>query len=45
MHGVPFSVIGRTIPERLVVDDEDWGAVHTFAEVYDTSLEKMLDRA
>lgn len=45
MHGVPCSVIGRTIPERLVVDDEDWGDVHTFAEVYDTSIEKLLERA
>ncbi len=44
MHGVPFSVIGRTIPERLVVDEEDWGDVRNFAAVYDDSIERLLEK-
>jgi phosphoribosylformylglycinamidine synthase len=43
MHGVPCTVIGRTIPERLVVDDEDWGEANDFAAVYDSAIEKRLE--
>lgn len=44
MHGVPCTVIGRTIPGHLLVDDEDWGTVNDFATAYDQAIEKLLER-
>lgn len=44
LHGVPFVVIGRVIPERIVVDAEDWGDTATFADTYDHAIERSLHR-
>ena len=44
LHGVPFVVIGRVIPERIVVDQEDWGDTATFADTYDHAIERSLRR-
>jgi phosphoribosylformylglycinamidine synthase len=44
MHGVPFVVLGRVIPERIVIDQEDWGDTATFADTYDHAIERSLRR-
>ena len=41
---VPYQKIGLVTKSEILVDGDNWGDVNSWKEVYDTSLEKMMNR-
>lgn len=42
LNGVEFDLLGHVTRGAIRLDDEDWGMVQHYRELYDTAIEKML---
>ncbi len=42
LNGVEFDLMGHVTKGSIRIDDEDWGTVEEYKELYDTAIEKML---
>jgi phosphoribosylformylglycinamidine synthase len=42
--GVAFISLGKVMPGEIMIDNESWGAVSTWKELYDTAIEKQLTK-
>ncbi|MDX5325986.1 MAG: phosphoribosylformylglycinamidine synthase subunit PurL [Bacteroidota bacterium] len=42
LNGVEFDLLGHVTKGSIRVDDEDWGDISDFAEIYDQAIEKEL---
>ncbi len=42
LNGVEFDLMGHVTKGAIRIDDEDWGTVDEYRELYDTAIEKML---
>ena len=42
LNGVEFDLMGHVTKGSIRIDDEDWGDVNDYKELYDTSIEKQL---
>lgn len=40
--GVPLTLIGHTLPKKIRVEGEDWGAIEDWHKIYTQSLEQYL---
>lgn len=42
LNGVEFDLVGHVTKGSIRIDDNDWGHVGDYKELYDTAIEKML---
>jgi phosphoribosylformylglycinamidine synthase len=42
LNGVEFDLVGHVTKGSIRIDDEDWGNVNDYKDIYDTSIEKTL---
>lgn len=42
LNGVEFDLMGHITKGSIRIDDQDWGHVEKYKELYDTAIEKML---
>ncbi len=42
LNGVEFDLMGHVTKGAIRIDDEDWGGIEEYKELYDTAIEKEL---
>lgn len=42
LNGVEFDLMGHVTKGAIRIDDEDWGSIEEYKELYDTAIEKEL---
>ena len=42
LNGVEFDLVGHVTKGSIRIDDDEWGHVSEYKEIYDTSIEKQL---
>jgi len=45
MNGFPFDLLGHVTKGDIRIDEETWGDVSDFKDIYDNALAKHLDVA
>jgi phosphoribosylformylglycinamidine synthase len=43
LNGVEFDLLGHVTKGSIRIDDEDWGSVDEYKELYDNALGKALN--
>jgi phosphoribosylformylglycinamidine synthase len=44
LNGVEFDLVGHVTKGAIRVDDEDWGDVDHYRNLYDTAIEKEMSK-
>jgi phosphoribosylformylglycinamidine (FGAM) synthase-like enzyme len=43
MRGIPFTRLGKTGGDEVVIDNKKYGKVSAFRQLYDTAIESILE--